>query len=305
MDPIVVSGAQGLLGRSILQSLQRDFPGSQIIALARSPVDVKGIKTVIWNLPKQIPNSQELPLKFHYIHTANLLKSEDLSQFYEINCRALKKFLDRFQEQISSVIWSSSLSVLGQGPFFNANENDLQAPSTALAQSRFAQEEIILDFCKNKNLGCFGLRARLYIGPSEKEFNSYLRLLLRKPFLAFNGGRVKISVISIEDYAKIVSELLAKMSDKREIFNIAYKSPLCIANFLKLYGLSPRWTFPARVLKVVLFFLPQKNKNSLQTKLELLGQDQVMDVSKLESFLQTKLLSKDPLNVICQYIKQP
>jgi nucleoside-diphosphate-sugar epimerase len=303
MIPIVVSGATGLLGKSILDKLLTVFPNTQIIALARTPIKNKNITTILWDLPNQLPNKNQLPEKFHYIHTANLLKTTDTSKFESINCKALEEFLSIFTEQISSIIWVSSLSVLGSGPFISATETDLTMPNTELAKSRLKQEELILKFAKKNNIPCTGLRGRLYIGANEKEFNSYLRLILKYPLLAFNNAETKISVISSEDFASIVSKIILKNSSQREIYNIAYSTPLSIKEFLKTNNKKPILTISTKMISYLIVFMPKKIRISLTNKIELLGQNQVMNVTKLNQFLNDESLDKNPIEIINSYIK--
>lgn len=304
MKTFVVSGGNGLLGKSILEILSIRFPEAQICALARSEIAMNKVKTVLWDLPYKFPERAELPKSFHYIHTANLLKSNLSDDFDKINVDALNTFLNLYKDQIKSIIWSSSLSVLGQGPFNNAKETSILNPQTDLAKSRLKQEELIMDFAKSRKIPCVGLRARLYIGPEEKEFNSYLQMIMKKPYLAFNQGKTLISVIDHNDYAKVVCEFLSRDFQFQEIFNIAYSRPLSISEFLKTMQVRLNFSLPSSLLKLISKALPHKTRNSIKTKLELLAQNQVMDVSKLQNYLKNDLLDQDPHLILKKYFNK-
>jgi len=303
MKYFVVSGATGLLGNSIINNLQNNFPEAQVISLQRGTHSNSSNSIISWNLPDNLPNKHQLPARFTFIHMANLLKSTDPKQFNLINVEALNHFLSRFEDQIEAIIWSSSLSVLGQGPFNSAREQDQVNPQTPLAISRHNQEELILNFSKNRGIPCIGLRGRLYIGEQEQDFNRYLRLILKFPILAFNSGQTKISVISANDYAEVLSLLIKKNIKTQELFNLAYQTPLHIAQYLEIMGIQTHWRTYHFILSIIKYLIPKKIASKYQTKIELLGQNQIMNVSKLKEYIGNEIIDRDPHEIVMNYIK--
>jgi nucleoside-diphosphate-sugar epimerase len=280
---IVITGANGLIGQELLASLSIR-PDLNVTAFVRKEPKARlaNVTYISGSLPDNIPEALFSGDEITLIHLASELRAQTPEDYQRTNVLGTRKLLEIAGNKISKIIYNSSMSVYGQGPFQNITETSPLYPETELAISRRDAENVIRDYANKNNISSFILRPRFLLGDRDKETLPAL-LKLKKKALLIGNGQQKYSFIAVPDYVKIISYLAVEDSSLglNEV-NIAYKTPVSLLDIYEAEGSHSSYKkVPAKFIMTLGRYLPPLKK--LRTKLQLIGQDQVMDVNKLYS----------------------
>jgi nucleoside-diphosphate-sugar epimerase len=309
VDPLktefIVTGANGLVGLEVLRSLRCTYPNIPIKALIRNePRErLSGISYLKGELPQSIPEQLFERSESILFHFASLLKAKHLSAYRKTNVEGTEKLLASGGSRIKKIIYGSSMSVYGQGPFYNLNEEVPTKPETELAISRWEAETAIKEHCAKFNTQAFILRPRFILGNRDKETLPALFKLHHKGLLIGDGNQ-KFSFIDVDDYAQIISHLTEQETSGAEVINVAYKEALALNDIFDSFGpYKLRAKIPASLLISLGRWIPPFKK--LRIKLQLIGQNQVLNVERLGSRfpLLSTMDAKEKLNQIIKVIK--
>lgn len=309
---IVLTGATGFVGQTLLKTLDQ-LPKNTVTvkALVRSPESEKlpsFVEVVKGSLPHDIPANLFFDGPHVLIHLGIKQIDDDGKGFDDINVLGTQKLLEKSNENTLGIIYGSTLSVQGQKPQTGVSELEPLKPSTKLARSRADAEGIVTSFMKNQHKWAFNLRPRFILGDGDKYVMPGL-IKLAKKGIFIGDGKQKYSVITVNDYGAIISELthlILEQSNKSHTpqqlsVNVGYQKPLsfdqifkCIRNHencdTKLKRLRfPKW-FP-RLLKCA----PSKMIESKATQLELIGFDHYGNVDRLRQLIGLDIIEQNSL----------
>lgn len=280
---ILITGANGLIGFEVLKELVNSNLPYPIKAFVRKMPSLKlqNVDYIISDLENGPPKDLFKGKKVLLLHFANRNKANSLDEYRKTNVVGIQKILDQYGSQIELIIHASSMSVYGQGPFYGIEETHSLNPETELAVSRKEAEEVILNFCQEKNISHIIFRTRFIFGEKDKETLPALIKLIKKR-VVIGSGEQKFSFISNIDYAKVVAYFIKEDSKINGIFNLSYKNPV---SFNTIYELisdhNPKIKIPANlIIKYCGYF---KLLKKIRTKMQLIGQDQVLSTTKIEN----------------------
>ncbi len=280
---IVLTGANGFVGNAIMRRIRSHFPELPIKALIRQEPRqyLPGINYLKGELPQAIPAELFQRENVVLLHFASLLKAPTYESFHRTNVEGTARLLEAGGQRIKKIIYGSSMSVYGQGPFASVSETAPAEPETDLARSRLEAELEILRFARKHSSCAILLRPRFILGAGDKETLPALLRLHRKG-LRIGSGEQRFSFIEIEDYSKLICQLAESSSAGAEAMNVAYEGSLSLNQMFEAMGpFDLKGTVPANLLIAIGGWLPPMRK--LRTKLQLTGLSQVLAVEKLKA----------------------
>ena len=199
------------------------------------------------------------------------------------------EFLLRALQKVNArLIFGSSVSVLGQGPFVDLNETAVPAPKTALARSRLACECLI----RNSGVPHVILRTRFILGGADSSTAPGL-LRLGKKRLMLASGEQKLSYIHVNDLARIVLWLSLETVWEQNIFHVAQSAPVTFRKVVQTILRKHRYSYKplVKIPCYTWFFsflsrLPFETARNILTKLQLFGTDQIVSNQRLKTHLR-------------------
>lgn len=294
---VLITGTNGLVGQSVLHQMANtgSTDDYEIMSFVRANPAQKyaNVKYVQGDLSATIPQEMKDFDPHVVIHLASLLKGGTAVDYWNVNVLGTQKILDQMGMSLRLFVYNSSMSVYGQGPFSRpAEENSVCSPQTDLAKSRYEAELRIKKYCESEGVGAFFLRPRFIFGGQDK---STLPSLRKISFgrLKLGHEEQRISYIHVDDYAQIVTKLISPNCciDRCEALNISYKESVKLSDLLGLLNPDRRSKYLIRLpLKSLIFFLSLFERSLLLTKLELIGQDQILSIEKLKTYVPASYL---------------
>lgn len=282
---IVITGANGLVGYEVLKEFASQWSEFDIKAFVRREPDFTfpNVSYISGSLPDEIPGN--LFEKDHVIlvHFASQLKAESLKEYRNINVTGTSKLLDLAGHKLAMIFYGSSMSVYGQGPFSGVSEADPINPETELAQTRREAEILVEMKCKELNIPGFLLRPRFIFGVRDRSTLPSLQKLAEKSF-RIGDEQQAFSFINVTDYAKVISHLAGNVkTGECQALNVAYEESPTLEKILDYFN-SKRDKNSFKIpIGLVMFACRFSGKlKSVKTKLELIGQSQVLKTDKLK-----------------------
>ena len=160
---LLLLGGSGFVGSSILRLIARAPAGSvRVRALLRTPsavADAPWLEKVQGSL-ESLPDGLEPTAPYVLVHFASKQIDRDGTGYLRTNVDATRALLATLGPKLRGVVYSSSMSVYGQGAQEGVTEASLAAPETKLAQSRMLAEAAIAGFAQGRGLSAFLLRPR-------------------------------------------------------------------------------------------------------------------------------------------------
>lgn len=212
MKTIIVSGANGFLGKTILSK----FNFRNILTLSRQNA------YIICDLSIQAPILPSSDIVIHTAGKAHMLpKTEkDKQVFFNVNVigtQNLLKGLTQAPLLPKSFVYISSLAVYGldEGEFINENYPLLSKNPYGL--SKIQAEKIVQEWCKKNNVVCTILRLPLVVGVDPPgNLGAMLKGLRKGYYFNIAGGNAKKSMVLASDVAKYI----LKASEVGGIYNL-------------------------------------------------------------------------------------
>ncbi|HEY3488300.1 MAG TPA: NAD-dependent epimerase/dehydratase family protein, partial [Gammaproteobacteria bacterium] len=241
---ILVTGANGYLGRAVLESLLADHAVDSIVAMVRNPArfdsahepalpvgvetaDVSGLLTgefqmggidVICHLASGRP---------HYTATDI---AESLKFTHTLVACAIR-------HQVPGFINASSQAVYGTARPPLWTEQLVPAPETSFAQSKWAAELMAASIPRlNPRSRATSLRLAQLIGPSpirdtQRVVHKYIESAISGGVLQVNGGRQRLDFVDFRDAAELVGMLIIRpFSDWPDVLNVGSGEPVSVLN---------------------------------------------------------------------------
>lgn len=325
---LLVTGGTGYIGRAFLQALMaysKAQPQAELrvkVLVAPDSFSHWRARWPAWIIPVEgrlpdVPNDFGFESPNVLVHLGVKQIDTDDTGFDQVNVKGTRTLLARLKH-CRGVIYASSLSVLGQGSQINATEGAAVLPVTALAKSRAAAEQLILDWGEKQLAWALCLRPRFVLG-AEDQFvlPGLYRLWCQKRRIG--EGEQQFSVISCQDYGQVMLQLIDLMFSERAPqqlpLHLGYKEPIsffAIYNLLHLFAEGRRLNsaefnmfrrIPVNeTLLGLMHWIPLSMLEKKVTQLELVGLDHFSDVTRLESLIGNNITARPTREVIEQII---
>ena len=325
---LVILGATGFVGTALVRQLSKLPAGTvEIRALLR---DSKR-----WSERPSLPNlrwvpgdlsaiPQELFFKEPHgvVHFAVKQFDPKREGFQNVNVNGTASLLQAFPDSTQWIIYGSSASVYGQDSQQRLTESTPLNPQTALARSRRAAEELILNAMNSSHRSALVLRPRFILGDGDRfTFPGFLKLF--RMGVRISHGTQRYSVIDVADYARIITQLAKRLAvathPVHAALNIGYALDISF-NELAAFAAAQLGT-----PKILRFRIPvsepflQKFRKSLAliearetsafrlgliprlerlaTQLELVGLDHTLSVGRLEHLIGAEITGRNPWSI--------
>ncbi len=286
---LLFTGASGFLGNNVYPLLQRMY---EIHTVGLSTED-----DYTANLAQEVPDlHEEYEVVLHAAGKAHVVPKTDAEKkaFFDINyqgtvhlCRALEK-----SGIPKAFIFISTVAVYGCEYGENITEEHPLNGTTPYAVSKRMAEEYLQEWCHNHNVILGILRPSLIAGPNPPgNLGAMIKGIESGKYFSIGGGKVRKSVLMVEDIARLVplltkkggiynvcddsqptfhelEQLIAKQLRKPLPHNIPYRLAKCIAltgdclgskvpfNSLKLKKITKSLTFSNEKAKRELDWTP-------------------------------------------------
>jgi len=204
-DSILLTGASGFLGKSLLKSLK----SKHVITLARNNSD---INADIINIDCHIPS---IDLVIHAAGKAHLNPTNEFEKrlFFDINVKGTKKLLDCLDNSNSfpkSFVYISSVSVYGLNIGNNIDENTLLNAKDPYGKSKIQAENLVTKWCNEHNVICTILRLPLVVGSNPPgNLGSMINGIKKGFYFNIAGGVARKSMVLDSDVAKHILKAAA------------------------------------------------------------------------------------------------
>ena len=213
MNRILVIGISGFLGSTIARHLTHAYSAVEAKGLSRKPSRPPQTRGMIECVQGDITDPGSLVGLFKGIHTvihvASKVRGSDARELQTTNVAGTKIILDAcVREGVRRIMYVSNAALYGMEVAHDAVEHEpMQLPATPVSLSRYEAERHLLSYHRAKTIEVLVLRPLFVYGRGDEFFiPPLLRALRRIPFL-INGGRAKVSVISVDDVADVILEL--------------------------------------------------------------------------------------------------
>ncbi|QBN19803.1 NAD-dependent epimerase/dehydratase family protein [Flavobacterium nackdongense] len=204
MDKILLTGANGFLGRTIAKTLQDNF---KIFSLSRKRGDYK------ISLDKEIPLfNQKFDLVIHSAGKAHVVPktAHEKKQFNDVNVVGTANLLKGLEQSgiPKQFVFISSVSVYGKEEGTLIAENSILGATDAYGLSKIAAEKLIADWCQKKQVVCTILRLPLLVGAHPPgNLGSMIKAIGKGYYFNIGGGLAKKSMVVAEDVARFIPKV--------------------------------------------------------------------------------------------------
>jgi len=229
---VLITGASGFLGSSLLERLSRD--GYKVHALLRASSnkqylnDLEGINFIYGDLLDMHSLRSAVKDTDVVIHCAALMSNHDWAsrnEFYRINCMGTKNILDvAISSGVKHFIHISTVGVLGG----NSRQDylDENAPYgdrlSKYEWSKCEAERILLGYLKNYKAPITIVRpAQLYGPRSAYGWLPTLKAIKNSRFMIVGDGSSLIHMTYIDDVIDGIASLILENNSFGEIFHLA------------------------------------------------------------------------------------
>lgn len=202
MRQVLITGATGFVGSALLKRLEQDPKVERIHVLARRLPESLANSPKIRAFQGSITDSKNVEAACegvdYVFHLACQVLGNDADAFQQTNVEGTRTLLAHLPKGCG-LSYLSSAGVYGYGGHTLTDETSAPAPDTALALSRMAAENLILQYCKDRQQGAFILRPRFVYGPGDAFFVPLLMKFLARSPIEISKGQTLLSVIHVED----------------------------------------------------------------------------------------------------------
>ena len=300
---VLLTGANGFVGSHVLDCLVAQQIA--VVALLRPNSDRQFIAERLAQVEIRTgglddPASLDTALAgvTHVIHCAGATKALNRAGFFAVNQRGTRSLVDAVNRQrktIQRLVHVSSLAAAGPATADHPkSETDPAEPVSDYGASKLAAENEIRQHCQ---CDWTIIRPPAVYGPRDREFLRLFQAVKSHVAPRFGGGHQQLTLVYVEDLARVIVAALAHPDGAREIFFAGASETITARELAQLVAVqSARWTLPLPLPNTVLWLACQwaefvtritKTPNVLnaQKYAELKARGWVCDVSKLKRIL--------------------
>ncbi len=198
---IVVTGANGFLGNTIVNELTSDH---SISSLSRSSGDYK------ISLENEIPNfNKKFDLVIHAAGKAHSVPKTafEKKQFYDINVLGTQNLLTGIEKigLPKQFVFISSVAVYGKESGKNINEDFPLLAKDAYGLSKIEAEKIVIEWCASHQVICTILRLPLLVGKNPPgNLGAMIKAINKGYYFNIGGGKSRKSMVLAQDVAVFI-----------------------------------------------------------------------------------------------------
>ena len=315
---LVILGGTGFIGSALLKRLA-DLPPGTVKTRVLVGKGKEGFSfpsgTVIEGSLPHVPQAL-FPKEPHVIiHLATKQVGTDPASFFYHNVHGTESLLKQLPTSTKGLIYASSTSVYGQGPYEGIKEDAPLGPKTELAKSRAAAETAIMRAMIGQNKSAVILRRRFILGNGDHYTLPGLINMVRAGVIVGTGNQA-YTIIDVDDYAEVILRLARQIHLRDQNhqplcapFHVGYQRPLYLSEIVKsicrTFSLpQPRKKIPSRpMISKLLHFIPLNKAATLATRFELIGRSHYFNVNALAAEIGPGITDKDPIAVLSRSLK--
>ena len=274
---VAVVGATGFVGSATVTALAS--AGIQCTAVARTPphTDIPGVVSARADLTDPASLETALTGADVVIHAASYT-GNDPAHCVAVNVAGTENLLAAAARNgISRVIYVSTIGVYGSGPHSGIGEYEATpAPVSALSASRLAAEHRVLE-----RGGCV-VRPGFVHGPGDRWFVPGFIQIVEALGAWVDEGRSRISIISVNDLARLLAALAAQYPARTgEVFHACHPDPVTVRELGQALADSGRLRLPATSLTFDDAMTAGARHGLTERHLDLIGRDHWYDPTRL------------------------
>ncbi len=211
---ILITGATGFLGQVILNNLNLlQVPSVSLGQSAENEIQC--------NLANEIPEIPEVDMVIHAAGKAHSIPKtdEEKADFFKVNVQGTENLLAGLDNNSSlkKFVFISSVAVYGITGGTEIDENNPLNATDAYGKSKIEAEQLIINWCKAKNIEYYILRLPLIAGANPPgNLGAMLKALKKGFYFSIGKADVKKSIVLASD----VAALIPKLNGKSGIYNL-------------------------------------------------------------------------------------
>ncbi len=303
-NSVLVTGASGMIGRQVVDVLQRDSYGvvrAQVREKQAAKAKIGSAFDVAMAEFKSADFTMMLEKDYRaltsgchtVVHTAGLVHMPDAQyQEYEVmNVRATQQLAEACKaNKVNTLVFFSSSAVYGPGPFSNIEESGPIKATSPYAVSKSTSENFLRTLDGIPRI--IVLRPSLVFGEGDRgNLIKMIQEIKNERYKHIGDANTGKSVIYARDVAQSVLDCLKKVPPGYHIFNVANPTPVTVYELAETIGSALNLgkkigSYNAGMLKfgIKLFetFMPGKTPVTSE-QLEKLTTETTCSVSKLVS----------------------
>ncbi|RKZ27924.1 hypothetical protein DRQ26_02195 [bacterium] len=203
MKKVLITGATGFVGSSVVSALFRKNYKVEIIARETSRLDHLPAEISVHrcSLLEPYKIAEKLADIDYFVHIAGLTKARRKEDFYKINGEAVKIWLDallRYSTKLKKFVLISSQAAARPSDI-PITEDDEPAPLTDYGKSKLLGEKYAREFFKKIPITI--IRPPAVYGPRDRDIFFYFRLASKGILPLVGNPERKFSAIYVEDLA--------------------------------------------------------------------------------------------------------
>jgi nucleoside-diphosphate-sugar epimerase len=262
MTRVLVTGASGFLGSSLIEELSRS--GYQVRALlhdaSRSSSFLPQVETVAADI-RDAKRVQDIAggcrVIVHLAAKAPAIDDSGAEQGYEtVNVDGTRHILDAaVSSGVNRIVFASSVKVFGEETSGCVDETQPPDPQTAYGRSKWLAEQLISDYATRHGLTAVSLRLPMVYGPTKNgNLHRMIEAIDHGRFPALPRLSAVRSLLHVENFVQAVLLCLQAPQFKRAAYIVADAEPYCVTDLYDWLraglGKSPTlWRVPLWVLK--------------------------------------------------------
>lgn len=262
MTKVLVTGAAGFLGSSLVEKLRRS--GQHVRAVLHDTTqpasDLRNVEIVTADI-RDAGKVQEIAggceAIVHLAAKVHAIGDFGVEKDYEaVNVEGTRHILDAaVRSGINRVVFASSVKVFGEGTSGCVDETQTPDPQTAYGRSKWRAEQLVSEYAGRHGLTAVSLRLPMVYGPTTKG-NLYrmIEAIDHGKFPALPRLSAVRSLLHVQNFVQAVCLCLRAPGFKQAAYIVADSDPYCVTdiyNWLRagLGKAPPRWRVPLWILK--------------------------------------------------------
>ena len=201
---ILVTGANGFLGKSIVEELSK---GNTLFSLSRSSGDYKV------SLDHEIPVfNQKFDLVIHAAGKAHTIPNgrAEIKQFFDVNVFGTRNLLQGLEKSglPEQFVFISSVSVYGQESGVQINEEHPLEAKDPYGLSKIEAEQLVLKWCEQHHVVYTILRLPLLVGNNPPgNLGAMIKAIDKGYYFNIGGGKARKSMVLAKDVAAFIPKV--------------------------------------------------------------------------------------------------
>jgi len=202
---VFLTGGTGFTGSHLAKRLIED--GHKVRALARPSSNIETLKKLGAEIITGDMTDRDLLFKSikgvdWVFNIAAAFRQANLpdSQFFAVNCEAVKSILDAcMQHQVQKFVHCSTIGVITTVKNPPADENSPVCPGDVYQKSKYAGELEVLRQAAEKKIPATVIRPCAIYGPGDLRMLKLFKMVAKKRFLFFGSGNAYLHTVFVEN----------------------------------------------------------------------------------------------------------